>query len=79
MSQSSTRYIGLDVPKEAIACASGAQDQGAEVTYRGTRGTRHCAIDLRLHTRQSQAKPRVFVYVAGPCEYWLYRSLTHKG
>jgi transposase len=79
MSQSSTLYIGLDVHKEAIAVAYVAQDQGAEVAYLGTIGTRHCDIDQLLRKLQSKAKPLVFVYEAGPCGYWLYRYLTQKG
>jgi transposase len=79
MSQSSTLYVGLDVHKEAIAVAYVAQDQGAEVTYLGTIGTRQCDIDQLVRKLQSKAKPLVFVYEAGPCGYWLYRYLTKKG
>jgi len=28
---------------------------------------------------QSKSKHLIFVYEAGPCGYWLYRSLTKKG
>jgi transposase len=28
---------------------------------------------------KSKSKHLVFVYEAGPCGYWLYRSLTQKG
>jgi transposase len=79
MSQSSTLYIGLDVHKEAIAVAYVSQDQGAEVTYLGTIGTRQCDIDQLIRTLQSKAKQLVFVYEAGPCGYWLSRYLTKKG
>jgi transposase len=79
MSQSSMLYIGLDVHKEAIAVAYVAQDQGAEVTYLGTIGTRQGDIDHLVRKLQSKAKPLVFVYEAGPCGYWLYRYLTKKG
>jgi transposase len=72
-------YIGLDVHKEAIAVAYVAQDQGAEVTYLGTIGTRQGDIDHLVRKLQSKAKPLVFVYEAGPCGYWLYRYLTKKG
>ena len=40
MSQSRTLFIGMDVHKETIAVAYGAQDHGAEVTALGTIGTR---------------------------------------
>ena len=35
MSQSSTRFIGMDVHKDSIAVAYVAQDHGAEVTTLG--------------------------------------------
>ena len=45
MSQSRTRFIGMDVHKETIAGASIAQDHGAEVTSLGPLGTRQGDID----------------------------------
>jgi hypothetical protein len=36
MHQSSTLYIGMDVPKDSIAVADVAQEHGAEVTSLGT-------------------------------------------
>jgi transposase len=79
MSQSSTRFIGMDVHKETIAVAYVAQDHGAEVTYLGTIGTRQCDIDQLVRKMPSKAKHLVFVYEAGPCGYWLYRYLRKKG
>jgi transposase len=79
MSQSRTLFIGMDVHKDSIAVAYVAQDHGAEVTYLGTIGTRHGDIDKRIRTMQSKATHRIFVYEAGPCGSWLYRSLTKKG
>jgi transposase len=78
MSQSRTRFIGMDVHKESIAVAYVAQDHGAGVPYLGSLGTRQCDIDQLLRTRQAQATPLVFVYEAGPCGSWLSRSLTKK-
>jgi transposase len=69
----------MDVHKDAIAVAYVAQDHGAEVTYLGTIGTRQCDIDNLIRKMQSKAKHLVFVYEAGPCGYWLYRSLTRQG
>jgi transposase len=71
MSQFSTLYVGLDVPKESIAVASVAQDHGAEVISLGTIGTRQADIDQLTRKLQSKAKHLVFVYEAGPCGYWL--------
>jgi transposase len=79
MHQSSTLYIGMDVHKDSLAVAYVAQDHGAEVTYLGAIGTRQCAIDQLVRKRPSQATQLIFVYEAGPCGYWLYRSLTKTG
>jgi len=79
MSQSSTLYVGLDVHKESIAVAYVAQEHGAEVISLGTVGTRQCDIDKLLRHLQSKSPPLVLVYEAGPCGYWLSRSLMQKG
>jgi transposase len=79
MTHPNTLYIGLDVHKESIAVAYVAQDQGAEVTYLGTIGTRQCDIDQLIRKLQSKGQDLVFVYEAGPCGYWLYRYLSKKG
>ena len=79
MPQSRTLYVGMDVHKESIAVAYVGQDHGAEVISLGTVGTRQCDIDKLIRQLQSKSKQLVFVYEAGPCGYWLYRSLTKKG
>ena len=79
MSQSRTLFIGMDVHTDAMAVASVAQDHGAEVTSLGALGTRQCDIDQRVRTMPSKATHLLFVYEAGPCGSWLYRSLTNKG
>jgi transposase len=79
MSQSRTRFIGMDGHKESIAVAYVAQDHGAEVTSLGTIGTRQCDIDQLLRKRHSKATHLVFVYEAGPWGSWLSRSRTKKG
>jgi transposase len=79
MRQSSTLYIGMDVHKDSIAVAYVAQEHGAEVTYLGAIGTRHCDIDHLIRKMHSKANYLIFVYEAGPCGYWLYRYLTQKG
>jgi transposase len=45
----------------------------------GAIGTRQCDIDHLIRQLQSKSNHLVFVYDAGPCGYWLSRSLTHKG
>jgi transposase len=79
MSQSSTLFIGMDVHKDTIAVAYVPQDHGAEVTYLGSVGPRQGDIDQLVRKMQSKATHLIFVYEAGPCGYWLYRSLTKKG
>jgi transposase len=78
MSQSRTLFIGMDVHKETIAVAYVAQDHGAEVTYFGTIGTRQSDLDTLIRTMQSKAQHLIFIYEAGPCGSWLYRSLQQK-
>ena len=79
MQQSRTRYVGMDVHKESITVASVAQDHGAEGVSLGTIGTRQGDIDTLLRQLQSKSTRLVFVSEAGPCGYWLYRSLMKQG
>jgi hypothetical protein len=64
----------MDGHQESIAVAYVAQDHGAAVTSLGTIGTRQCDLDQRIRTMPSKAKPLLFIYEAGPCGSWLYRS-----
>jgi transposase len=79
MTQSRTLYVGMDVHKESIAVAYVAEAHQAEVISLGSIGTRQCDIDMLIRKLQSKSHHLVFVYEAGPCEYWLYRYLTRKG
>jgi hypothetical protein len=79
MAPSRPRFLGLDVHKDAIAVASVAQAQGAEVRSLGTLGTRQYDSAPRIRTRPSPAKPRLCGSAAGPCGSWLSRELTKKG
>jgi hypothetical protein len=78
MAPSRTLCLGMDVPQDALAVASGAQAHGAEVSSLGTIGTRQADIDPLICTRQSTAPP-LFVSDAGPGGYWLDRSWRNKG
>jgi transposase len=69
----------LDVHKESIAVAYVAQEHHAEVVALGNIGTRQCDIDQLIRKMQSKSKHLIFVYDAGPCGSWLYRSLLKKG
>jgi transposase len=70
---------GLDLHKDSIAVASAPEDRGAEGVSLGPIGTRQCDIDTLLRPLQSKGAQLVFVHEAGPCGYWVYRSLTRKG
>ena len=69
----------MDVHNDSLAVAYVAQEHGAEGTYLGAIGTRQCDIDQLVRTMPSKATQLIFVYAAGPCGSWLYRSLTKKG
>jgi transposase len=79
MTQSSTLYVGLDVHQESIAVASIAQAHGAAVSSLGSIGTRQCDMDHLIRKLPSKAQHLVVVDEAGPCGYWLSRSLTKQG
>jgi transposase len=79
MAQSRTLYVGMEVHKESIAVAYGAQEYGAAVISLGTVGTRQCESAKLLRQWQSQSTPLVLVYAAGPCGSWLERYLPKKG
>jgi hypothetical protein len=66
MGYSTTLYVGLDVHKNMITVAYVSSDPGAEVTYIGPIGTRHCDIDKLVRRLQSNAAEVIFVYEAGP-------------
>jgi transposase len=68
----------LDVHKETSAVAYVAEERAAEVVSLGTIGTRQCDIDKLLRKLPAKGKPQHLGYEAGPCGYWLYRSLTKK-
>jgi hypothetical protein len=76
MTQSSTLYVGLDVPKDSIAVAYVPKDHHPEVVFLSVIGPRPCDIDQLLRQLQSQSQHLGFVYEADPCGYWLYRDLT---
>jgi hypothetical protein len=74
MSPSRTRCIGMAVPTDALAVASGAHAHGAAVRSLGPLGPRQCAIDHLGRTMPSKATPLGCVYAAGPWGSWRSRS-----
>ena len=79
MQQSSPLSVGLEVHKDSLAVAEGAKEHPAEVVSRGHIGPRPWDSDTLVRQLQSQSQQLIFVSAAGPCGYWLYRSLTQKG
>ena len=67
MALSRTLCLGMDVHKDAMAVAYGAQEPGAEVASRGRIGPRPCDIAPLLRQMPSTATPLIFVSAAGPC------------
>lgn len=79
MKNGTTLHVGLDVHKDSIAVAYASDDGPADPVFLGAIGTRQCDIDALIRKLQSKGAGLVFVYEAGPCGYWLYRSLTRQG
>ena len=79
MPHASTLSVGLDGHHDTIAVAYAPEARDADVTSVGAIGTRPGDLDPLIRTRQSKAKPLVFVYEAGPCGSWLSRDLPTRG
>ena len=76
---SSPRSVGLDVHKDSLAVAYGAQEHHAAVVSLGTMGPRPCAIAQLVRQLHSKSTPLICVEEAGPCGAWLSRYLTQHG
>jgi hypothetical protein len=61
MPQSRTLYVGMDVPQDSIAVASGANDPDAEGVALGTSGTQPWDIAHLIRRLPSNSPPLVFV------------------
>jgi hypothetical protein len=57
MPQSTTLYVGLEVHQASLAGADVAQEPGAEVTDRGTLGTRQGDLEQLIRKMPSKATP----------------------
>jgi len=69
LSQSHTRFMGMEGHTESLAGASVAQEQGAAVPSRGAMGPRQCDSAQWIRQRQSTATPLVLLSEAGPGGY----------
>ena len=79
MHQSSTLDSGMDVHNDSSAVADVATEPDAEVIDLGPVGTRPADLDHLVRQRPANAQYLVFVYAAGPCGDWRYRSLVKTG
>ena len=55
------------------------EEPGTEPIYLGPIGTRQCDIDKMIRQLHGKAPRLRFLNEAGPCGYWLYRSLAKSG
>ena len=76
MPHATTRFVGVDVHKDAIAVASVSDAREAEVVFLGRIGTRQCDLDQRIRPLHLEREPLVFGSEAGPCGSWRYRDRT---
>jgi hypothetical protein len=70
-------YVGMDVHKESIAIACGAE--GEEIRYYGTISNHFAALDTVARKLVSSGHIPCFVYEAGPGGYTIYRHLCDNG
>jgi transposase len=70
-------YVGMDVHKESIAIACGAE--GEEIRYYGTIPNYLASLDIVVRKLVSTGHIPYFVYEAGPGGYTIYRHLRDNG
>jgi transposase len=70
MAKDSTLFVGLEVHKETLAGAYGAEEREAEGVALGTLGTRQGDRDKLIRKLEAKGKALHLVDEAGPCGYW---------
>jgi transposase len=78
MSKSSKLFVGMDVHKESIDVGTGEEGAG-EVRHYGAIGGDLGAVARLARKLESQGRPLIFVYEAGPCGFGIYRLLRRRG
>lgn len=73
-----SKYVGMDVHKEAIA-VSVAEARGGEVRYLGEIANAPEAIQKLVKQLRKSDAELSFCYEAGPCGYGIHRQLTDLG
>jgi transposase len=75
--KSSKLFVGMDVHKDSIDIA--LAEEAGEVRHHGRIGGDTNTLVRAVRKLESQGRPLVFVYEAGPCGFGIYRMLKSRG
>ena len=75
-SNSTTKFIGLDVHSKTISVAIADEGRKGEVRHYGTIENTFDAIDKIIKSLTVTGVELKFIYEAGPCGFALYHYLT---
>ena len=78
-SDSTIKFIGLDVHSKTISVAIADEGRKGEVRHYGTIENTFEAIDKVIKSLTATGIELRFIYEAGPCGFTLYRYLSGNG